>query len=79
MHSHLTLMAIGLALSVGSAQAQVLKAAPQLDKVAMCEKAAGTKTGNERKSFINTCMAAKSEAQPGKMASCDHASRAEDL
>ena len=79
MSKFLTLFASSLALFVSTAQAQApLKPQPQLDKTAMCDKAAGARKGDERKAFLRTCMAAKSETQPDKVAGC-HGARAEDL
>lgn len=85
MRKFFTLAAIGLAVSFSStlvhSQSQVPKKAVELDKVSLCDSAAGSKKGDERKTFIKSCLAAaaKSEPQSGKMAGCDHASRAEDL
>lgn len=56
MCPHLTLIALSLGLAGGLAQAQSQKAAPRADKVAMCEKAADSKTGNDRKAFLSSCM-----------------------
>ena len=88
MRTHLTLMALSLGLAGGLAQAQTQKPAPQGDKVAMCEKAAGNKTGNDRKAFLSSCMgttvaATKFAPYSSKMmeqkGNCEHASKAEDL
>ena len=85
MSKFLTVVAIGFFCSVGAgqvqaqAQAQSQKMTPQQDKTALCEKAAGDKKGDVRKAFVRTCLAAKSEPQQNKVASCDHESRAEDL
>ncbi len=88
MHKLLTVTAIGLALSFGAAQAQTQKIAPVQDKTAImfaCEKAVGSRKGDERKSFLVSCLAARSEPQQGKVttasspsSSC-HDGRAEDL
>ena len=88
MRLHLTLIALSLGLAGGLAQAQTQKATPQGDKVAMCEKAAGIKTGNDRKAFLSSCMSATTAAnkvEPAsskmmdKMDGCEYASKAEDL
>lgn len=88
MRLHLTLIALSLGLAGGLAQAQTQKATPQGDKVAICEKAAGNKTGNDRKAFLSSCMSATTVANKvepasgkmmGKMDGCEHASKAEDL
>jgi hypothetical protein len=88
MRFHLTLFALSLSLTGGLAHAQAQKAVPQGDKVAMCEKAAGNKVGNDRKAFLSSCMSSTmvaNKAQPssgmmtGYMGGCEHGSKAEDL
>ena len=88
MRTHLTLIALSLGLAGGLAQAQTQKATPQGDKVALCEKAAGNKTGNDRKTFLSSCMSATTVAnkvEPAsskmmcKMDGCENATKAEDL
>ena len=91
MRKFLSLIAIGLGISIGAAQAQGPKMQPMQDKTAMsaCEKAAGSRKGDERKSFMVSCVASRGDAQQSKVAAatsstssassyCHHAS-AEDL
>ena len=71
MNQMLPLIALGLALTGGLAQAQekaTEKAkTPQQNKMAMCNKEATGKTGDDRKAFMKTCLSAgKSDAQQGK-------------
>ena len=71
MKQMLPLIALGLALTGGLAQAQEKaqeKAkTPQQNKMAMCNKEATGKTGDDRKAFMKTCLSAgKSDAQQGK-------------
>ena len=79
MRRLISLISIGLGLSVGAAHSQVQKMTPQQDRTATCEKAAGNKKGSERQSFIRSCMAPKSEPQMTPVSGCEHGSRAEDL
>jgi psiF repeat len=67
----LSLLAIGIALSFGSAQAQDKAQTPQQTKMAACNKDAGDKKGDERKAFMKTCLSAKKETQQSKMTSCN--------
>ena len=78
MRKFFTLVVMGLAFAFGCAHAQTSKPTPPQDKAATCDKAAGNKKGDERAAFIKICMAVRSDSQPDKMATCDHA-RAEDL
>ncbi len=56
----LTLLAIGLSLSLGSALAADAPAkAPQQNKMASCNKEAADKKGDERKAFMKDCLSAK--------------------
>ena len=71
MKKMLSLIALGLALTGGLEQAQEKaqeKAkTPQQNKMAMCNKEATGKTGDDRKAFMKTCLSAgKSDAQQGK-------------
>jgi psiF repeat len=71
MKELLSLIALGLALTSGLAQAQEKaqeKAkTPQQNKMAMCNKEATGKTGDDRKAFMKTCLSAgKGDAQQGK-------------
>lgn len=71
----LSLIAIALAATVGTAQAT-----PQQDKMKSCNAEAKTsgKTGDERKDFMKECLSAKPAAAPSakttqqeKMKSCN--------
>jgi hypothetical protein len=55
----LSLAAIGLALSFGTAHAQDKPAAAQQGKMATCNKDAGDKKGDERKKFMGECLKKK--------------------
>ncbi len=44
---------------------------PQQGKMAMCNKDAGDKKGDERKAFMKTCLSAKKSTQQDKMKSCN--------
>jgi hypothetical protein len=63
-----SLLATAMALSFGLAQAQTQEKAktPQQNKMAMCNKQAVGKTGDERKGFMKTCLSAKKDAQQSK-------------
>ena len=79
MKKLLTLVAIGLTLSFGAAYAQDKAKTPQQTKMAMCNKDATDKKGDERKAFMKTCLSAKKEAaamtgketQQTKMKTCN--------
>ena len=86
MNKLLTLTALGLALSFGAANAATDKPkTPQQEKMASCNKDATGKKGDERKTFMKTCLSAKTdapaaaaapapspkEAQQAKMKSCN--------
>ena len=67
MKTLLSLIALGLALASGLAQAQEKAKTPQQNKMAMCTKEATGKSGDDRKAFMKTCLSAgKSDAQQGK-------------
>jgi hypothetical protein len=61
-----SLLAVGMALSFGLAQAQEKAKTPQQNKMAMCNKQAVGKTGDERKGFMKTCLSAKKDGQESK-------------
>jgi hypothetical protein len=66
------LLAIGIALSGGIVHAQEKAKSPQQNKMALCNKEATGKTGDERKGFMKTCLSAgKGDVQQGKMKSCN--------
>jgi uncharacterized protein HemX len=61
--------AIGLSLTFGAAHAAETK---QQTKMAVCNKEAADKKGDERKAFMKTCLTAKKETpQQVKMKSCN--------
>ena len=67
MKTFFAILAIGLfALAHGTAQAQEKERTPQQNKMALCNKQAVGKTGDERKGFMKTCLSAKKEAQAAK-------------
>jgi hypothetical protein len=78
-HKLISLLALGLLLSLGLAQAAEDKAkTPQQQKMATCNKAASGKKGDERKQFMSDCLSAKPEApsaagsaQQQKMKDCN--------
>ena len=62
MKKMLTLLALGLSLSLGAAHAADEKAkSPQQNKMATCNAEAKTKAlkGDERKAFMKECLSAK--------------------
>lgn len=67
MHKLLSTLAIGTALSIGfAAHAEEKAKTPQQNKMAMCNKEAVGKKGDERKDFMKTCLSAKKEAVASK-------------
>ena len=80
MKKLLTLVALGLTLSFGAAQAQDKAKTPQQTKMAMCNTDAADKKGDERKAFMKSCLRAKKqttaamtgkETQQTKMKTCN--------
>jgi psiF repeat len=72
MKQLLSVLAVGIALSAGMAQAQEKAKSPQQNKMALCNKEATGKTGDERKGFMKTCLSAgKTDVQQSKMKSCN--------
>ena len=77
MNKHLSLIALGLALAIGSAHAADDGKNKQQNKMTTCNKEAGDKKGDERKAFMKSCLSAKPEAaavpmtQQDKMKSCN--------
>lgn len=61
MKKLMTMLAIGLALTVGTAHAADEKKAPtaQQSKMAVCNKEAGDRKGDERKKFMSHCLSGK--------------------
>ena len=69
MKKLLTLLALGLSLSLGAAHAADGDAkTPQQSKMGMCNKDAADKKGDERKAFMKECLSAKPAASDKKMA-----------
>ena len=64
MKKLLTVIALGMTLSFGAAHAADAKKTPQQEKMAMCNKDAADKKGDERKMFMKTCLSAKKDAAP---------------
>lgn len=71
MHKLLSLIAIGAALSFGTAHAQDKAKTQQQEKMAMCNKEAIDKKGDERKAFMRTCLGVKKDTQQSKMRTCN--------
>ena len=71
MSKLLPLLALGMALSFGAAQAQEKAKTPQQSKMAHCNKEATDKKGDERKAFMKTCLSAKKMTQQDKMKTCN--------
>jgi hypothetical protein len=72
MKQLLSLLAVGIALSTGVAQAQEKPKSPQQNRMAMCNKDASGKSGDERKAFMKTCLSAgKGDVQQSRMKSCN--------
>ena len=68
----LSLAALGLALACGVAHAEDKARTPQQNKMAMCNKEATGKSGDERRAFMKTCLSAgKSDAQQAKAKACN--------
>ena len=89
MKQLISLLALGLALATGGAQAADAKApTAQQGKMKMCNADAKTKDlkGDERKSFMKECLSAKAEAatdaapsQQSKMKTCNADEKAKTL
>jgi hypothetical protein len=72
MKSLLSLLALGLTLSVGTAHAtDNAEPTKQQTKMATCNKDAGDKKGDERKAFMKECLSAKKPTQQDKMKDCN--------
>ena len=59
MNKLLSLLAIGMALSLGVAHAEDKAKTPQQTKMASCNKEATDKKGDERKAFMSECLKKK--------------------
>jgi psiF repeat len=82
MKKILSLLAFGLALSFGAAQAADDAKNPQQSKMAACnaDEKAKTLKGDERKAFMKSCLSAKPEAKPAnRMAACNADPKAKAL
>ncbi len=75
MNRPLSLLALGLALALGTAHAaDDKKPNTQQSKMAACNKEAADKKGDERKDFMKTCLSAKPAAamtQQTRMTVCN--------
>jgi hypothetical protein len=74
MRHGFTVLALGLALASGWAQAAdpaPAEKTPQQNKMATCNKEADGKKGDERKAFMKECLSAKKETQQSKMKTCN--------
>jgi hypothetical protein len=73
MRSALSLAALGLALAAVNAHAADDAKNKQQSKMAVCNKDAGEKKGDERKKFMSECLKAKPAmtAQQEKMKACN--------
>jgi uncharacterized protein (DUF1501 family) len=74
MRHGLSILTLGLALVAGGAQAAdpaPAEKTPQQNKMAMCNKDAEGKKGDERKAFMKECLSAKKETQQSKMKTCN--------
>ena len=71
MKKLLSILTIGMFLASGPALAEEKAKSPQQNKMAMCNKEATGKTGDERKGFMKTCLSAgKNDVQQGKVKAC---------
>jgi hypothetical protein len=61
-----SLLVIAMTLGFGLARAEDKVKSPQQNKMAMCNKQAVGKTGDERKGFMKTCLSAKRDTQKNK-------------
>ena len=72
MKKLLSLMALGLCLSMGVAHAaDDKKPTAQQSKMTTCNKDAGEMKGDERKAFMKKCLSAKKPTQQEKMKTCN--------
>lgn len=69
MKKLLTLLALGLSLSFGAAHAADAQTSQQ-SKMGACNKDAGDKKGDERKTFMKECLSAK-PAAPAVSPACE--------
>ena len=72
MKSFVSVLALGLAMSMGVAHAADGDGkTKQQNKMATCNADAGDKKGDERKAFMKECLSAKKATQQEKMKSCN--------
>ncbi len=74
MRHGLSILVLGWALTAGWAQAAdpaPTDKTPQQNKMAMCNKEADGKKGDERKAFMKECLSAKKDTQQSKMKTCN--------
>ncbi len=71
MHKLISMLAIGVALTVGVAHAEEKAKTAQQTKMGTCNTQAGEKKGDERKAFMKTCLSAKPVTQQSKMKTCN--------
>ena len=71
MHKLISILAIGIALTVGVAHAEEKAKTAQQTKMGTCNAHAGDKKGDERKAFMKTCLSAKPMTQQSKMKTCN--------
>ena len=71
MRKLISLLAIGIALTVGVAHAEEKAKTAQQTKMGACNTEAGDKKGDERKAFMKTCLSAKPVTQQSKMKTCN--------
>lgn len=71
MNKLISVLAIGITLSLGVAQAQEKAQTAQQSRMGACNKEAGDKKGDERKAFMKSCLSAKPVTQQGKMKTCN--------
>ena len=69
MKAFIACAAMAFGLAAGSAMAA--DATAQQSRMAICNKDAGEKKGDERKAFMKTCLSAKKETQQSKMGTCN--------
>ena len=61
-----SLLAVGIALSCGIAQSEENAKTPQQNKMAVCNRQAVGKCGDERKGLLQPCLSAQKEAKQAK-------------
>jgi hypothetical protein len=71
MNKLLSVLAIGIAMTMGAAHAEEKAKTAQQTKMGTCNQEAGDKKGDERKAFMKTCLSAKPVTQQSKMKTCN--------